>query len=366
MNYSESNKGCSKCNEPFNFSTDDVVKCPHHHDLLHNKMPYSQCHNCYNRSNECYRPHCYKRHSDGKTITIIDTYADSNRKCPQKPSQCKACGNSNCCSANCYGCTDGKGFCKKSFRESEQKKIWNQVRVPSTMYMMNLAAVNVFDTPQPISPQEWSKLTTEQQKEWLNMNFNKSFKKGVRSQMSDRLLLSNLKNPASVIPSHGNTTRRTTTAARPGASRPGGVGVDVKHNSYARYLARRKGKVLTKHKEVPKPIHGNKMQSYNIINKTCCPVREDPECLLTLKTRLIATILDLVVPSGLEGGDTFTYQTPWGEEITVAVPLGLSEGEQFKVRAFQPTSNLAVPKIPCAPPSEIKLDGCKITYNYTQ
>ena len=93
--------------------------------------------------------------------------------------------------------------------------------------------------------------------------------------MSDRLQLSNRhipgqKNPT-VIPSHGNTTRRTTTAHRPGASRPGGVGVDVKHGSYARYLAKRKGKVLTTVKVDKKPLRGNKYQSYNIINKNCCP-----------------------------------------------------------------------------------------------
>ena len=41
-------------------------------------------------------------------------------------------------------------------------------------------------------------------------------------------------------PSRGSSTRSSLTRMRPGACAPGGKGVDIKHNSYARYLARRK------------------------------------------------------------------------------------------------------------------------------
>ena len=141
---------------------------------------------------------------------------------------------------------------------------------------MNLAALNVYETPTPPTAEEWAKKSPGEKHAWIAMNFNRSFKKDVRSQMSDRLQLSNRAQPGKknpyVIPSHGNTTRGTTTANRPGASRPGGVGVDVKHGSYARYLARKKGKVLSKSKQPAKPIRGNKSETYNIINKNCCPV----------------------------------------------------------------------------------------------
>jgi hypothetical protein len=45
-----------------------------------------------------------------------------------------------------------------------------------------------------------------------------------------------------IVPSHGDSTRQTLTRARPGACSAGGKGVDVKHGSYDRYLARLKGK----------------------------------------------------------------------------------------------------------------------------
>ena len=48
------------------------------------------------------------------------------------------------------------------------------------------------------------------------------------------------------VPTRGNSTKSTITANRPGAMTPGGQGVDVKHGSYHRYLAKKKGLMLTK------------------------------------------------------------------------------------------------------------------------
>ena len=47
-----------------------------------------------------------------------------------------------------------------------------------------------------------------------------------------------------VVPSRGNSTRSSLTRLRPGSLNPGGKGVDIKHNSYNRYLARIKAKNL--------------------------------------------------------------------------------------------------------------------------
>ena len=49
------------------------------------------------------------------------------------------------------------------------------------------------------------------------------------NQSSDRALEHETPNP---IPSHGNSTKRSVTRIRPGAIRPGGKGVDIKHNIY--------------------------------------------------------------------------------------------------------------------------------------
>ena len=47
------------------------------------------------------------------------------------------------------------------------------------------------------------------------------------------------------VPSRGNSTRTSLTRHRPGASSAPGIGVDIKHNSYERYLLKRKNKNLS-------------------------------------------------------------------------------------------------------------------------
>ena len=128
--------------------------------------------------------------------------------------QCKGCSN-----AYCQTC-DPSG----SYLDINQKRIWNTVRVPASEYVMNLASLSVYQAPIPfnIDPK------------YSNVNWN---------QMSDRALPANLNiSKITVVPSHGNSTRSSITRDRPGSMRPGGKGVDIKHGSYARYLARLKGK----------------------------------------------------------------------------------------------------------------------------
>ena len=95
------------------------------------------------------------------------------------------------------------------------KIIQNTVRVPSSLYTDAIGSVNVYQNPSSNS-------------EKVNWN-----------QMSDRRVRHFQK---STVPSHGNSTRTTITRNRPGASSPGGYGVDIKHNSYYRYMNRLKGK----------------------------------------------------------------------------------------------------------------------------
>ena len=125
--------------------------------------------------------------------------------------QCKGCSN-----AYCQTC-DPSG----SYLDITQKRIWNTVRVPASEYVMNLASLSGYQAP-----------STDQK--YSNVNWN---------QMSDRALPANLNiSKITVVPSHGNSTRSSITRDRPGSMRPGGKGVDIKHGSYARYLARLKGK----------------------------------------------------------------------------------------------------------------------------
>ena len=96
------------------------------------------------------------------------------------------------------------------------KRIENTVRVPSSEYTMNKSALVVYTPPKS---------------QFAYVNWN---------QMSDRAV------PGvthSNVPSHGNSTRSSLTRMRPGSMSAGGSkGVDMKHGSYDRYLARLKGK----------------------------------------------------------------------------------------------------------------------------
>jgi len=138
-----------------------------------------------------------------------------------------------------------------------QKRIWNQVRAPSSVYTMNLGAltVNGNNNNQPTVATNY-------------VNWN---------QMSDRV------NPHTMQfqnhPSRGNSTKRTLTSIKPGACTPGGTGVDIKHGSYARYLARKKaGNIRTQsdYSAASTPKYGNKTKMYGMIaNSENCPCTLD-------------------------------------------------------------------------------------------
>ena len=128
--------------------------------------------------------------------------------------QCKGCSNTYCETCDASG----------SYLDITQKRIWNTVRVPASEYIMNIGSLTVYQAPIPF----------EVDPTYSNVNWN---------QMSDRALPANLNiSKITVVPSHGNSTRSSITRDRPGSMRPGGKGVDIKHGSYARYLARLKGK----------------------------------------------------------------------------------------------------------------------------
>ena len=99
------------------------------------------------------------------------------------------------------------------------KLIQNTVRVYASLYVSNLGPLEAYRQP-------------------TNATYGVCW-----NQMSDRPVPSVQK---SVIPTGTNCAlnRRHTsvTSSRPGCQAPGGVGCDIKHNSYDRYLNRLKGK----------------------------------------------------------------------------------------------------------------------------
>ena len=151
-----------------------------------------------------------------------------------------------------------------------QKRIWYQVRAPASIYMMNLAALTVAADEKNLT----------ESTAFVNWN-----------QMSDRV------NPHSMQfqnhPSRGNSTKKTLTSLKPGACSPGGRGVDVKHDSYARYLARKKASNIRTQSDKPAastPRYGNKTKMYGMITNsqfcgktTPCVTDDDTQCWLKLR-----------------------------------------------------------------------------------
>jgi hypothetical protein len=139
------------------------------------------------------------------------------------------------------------------------KLIQNTVRVQSSLYTANLGPLSAYK------------------------NANKTPHGVCWNQMSDRPFPSV---QTGVIPTGSNSSmnRRHTsvTSSRPGCQAPGGVGCDIKHNSYDRYLNRLKGKGPLRRGIVPPnfgvpipfnnayPIYGGKTTKTSIINGCDC------------------------------------------------------------------------------------------------
>ena len=164
------------------------------------------------------------------------------RKCGARPS--------NYTDDKCVSCVCGGGSCgpllnSQQILQADNKRIYNVSRVPASEFSMNLSAFNVYKGSR-IDGITWN-------------------------QSSDRALKHTTPNP---IPSHGNSTMRSVTRPRPGAIRAGGKGVDIKHNSYARYMNRIKGGAMIGGPYVgnrvgPTNVVNNKVQKQNSVNCQC-------------------------------------------------------------------------------------------------
>jgi hypothetical protein len=144
------------------------------------------------------------------------------------PIQCKSCNETVC-----VGCSD----------VIRQKRIWNQVRAPASQYTSVIQAENVVGgvSNKPIAAN-------------ANVNWNQSSDRAVAAIQTV------------YRPTNGNSTKTSITRERPGSLSAGGKGVDVKHNSYARYLARKKAPVLRTEVLPSVPVKGNKTKMYGMIS----------------------------------------------------------------------------------------------------
>lgn len=155
------------------------------------------------------------------------------------PAQCQTCGWLNTATASEIV------QIREQTNEAEQRRIWNTARLPASLYTMNLGAMNVIGNSnnQPLA-------------QYGNVNWN---------QMSDR-----------AVPGIINVNvPRQRTRAIPGKLSAAGSGVDVKHDSYARYLARKKGHLLKQKGSPitpasPTPMNGNKYYKLGVVAGCNC------------------------------------------------------------------------------------------------
>jgi hypothetical protein len=144
-----------------------------------------------------------------------------------------------------------------------QKQIQNTVRVYSSLYTDNKGALSAYRKPGPRT---------------YNVCWN---------QQSDRPFPSVQKAvvPTGYFNSQINNRHYSITSSKPGCQTPGGVGCDIKHNSYDRYLNRLKGRGPLRRGPVPKsfaspvipfnpafPIYGSKLVKTNIVAGCYCPI----------------------------------------------------------------------------------------------
>lgn len=115
-----------------------------------------------------------------------------------------------------------------------EKQIQKTVRVSSSEHIMNKVSLNVGEARKETTKTVAGQLTNN----WWN-------------QSSDSAVQSI---ETAVVPTRGSSTRSSITRLRPGSMRAGGKGVDVKHNSYDRYLARLKGRKVLRQEPYPNPL----------------------------------------------------------------------------------------------------------------
>lgn len=145
-------------------------------------------------------------------------------------------------------------------RYQRQKIIQNTVRVYASLYTANKAPLAAYKKPGP---------------ETYGVCWN---------QMSDRPVPSVQRATVPTGFFHSlNNKHHSVTSSRPGCQTPGGVGCDIKHNSYDRYLNRLKGKGPLRRGNIPidfiapqlpfnraYPVYGAKLFNQNIVTGCNC------------------------------------------------------------------------------------------------
>jgi hypothetical protein len=178
---------------------------------------------------------------ESEAIEIFENYENDSDCHKEELQEEQIEANFDLCSTKCIDFL-GRQISKTSFDQfTINRRIQNQSRASSGRYVDNLSSVIVASNFLNTNPEIRSNIIYQANNTWGNPLY-------LRNQ-SDQVLPSNYKilpsNRFINIPSRGNSVKSTLTSNVPGGSTPGGVGVDVKHGSYQRYLDKKKGTIVS-------------------------------------------------------------------------------------------------------------------------
>lgn len=266
--------------------------------------------------------------------TLTDEYLLANPDCVHPPDRCIPARDK----FPCRSCNNNLAANNPASQYQRLKLIQKTVRVPASLYTMNLAALSVYQKPE----------NTYQVVDVAGSNYIVS--PGVNwNQMSDR------RQPHRQIVKTGSgstygasSTKHTITRLRPGALSPGGTGVDIKHNSYQRYLNRLKGKGPVRRGVIPPdfglpyipfnrayPVYGGKTMKTSIVNGCDCG-DQDPARLYR-DSGVQNNIYNVTYTYGV-GDKVWVDVNKTGENIYAATILEVMGNNLYKVCSIENSS----------------------------
>lgn len=165
---------------------------------------------------------------------------------------------------SCRGCNKNLAGNDPASIHQKQKIIQKAVRINSSLYTMNLSGLHSYQSP--LSRYQAVEQSGTPYVIPPNTNWN---------QMSDRVMPSNQRVKTGSGSTYGaNSLKCSKVRNRPGAMSPGGIGVDIKHNSYERRLNKLKGKALLRQGNsqvaIEQQMQGGKILRHGIVNGCYC------------------------------------------------------------------------------------------------
>lgn len=202
---------------------------------------------------------------------------------------------------SCSGLINTQSSADPSAQYQRQKIIQNTVRVDSSLYAMNKASLNVYQSQYSNSANTVIDASSNAISNW--------------NQMSDRKEPHVQKEAISM---------KSSVSLRPGNLTPGGIGCDIKHNSYDRYLARLKGSAPLRKQSLPanygqnvpfnpaNPVYGGKTVKTSIGSSDCtiCVVVPPEPPIPTTGTFIYSFIFTGTIPSNKTAAEYFSQYIP--------------------------------------------------------